>query len=322
MRSGCFGRRSEVPYQRIGGCSKDAHTKNVSLEEGPQIQSKEIDSLRDTVATQAAELSFLRESLKKLAAQDPSWTLLIRAAAAGDIKAVKRHLSKKGKKNSKGDMALMLATNVGHRDIVELMDPTDKDGVTALMRAAERGDVVVARALITKQKNLRDSDGRTALMHAAQRGCKEAVKALLEYEKGVRDSQNHNALYHALKNRHTEAARVIVPHKDPTDENGVTALMRAAVKGDAEMVRLLAPLQKGAKDKDGNTAFFHALKSKHADVATVLRRHEAPSWTPLMRAAFTGDIELAKSHLSDKDKKNRDGETALMFAQRWGAKPL
>ena len=152
MRSGCFGRRSEVPYQRIGGCSKDAHTKNVSLEEGPQIQSKEIDSLRDTVATQAAELSFLRESLKKLAAQDPSWTLLMRAAAVGDIKAVKRHLSKKGKKSVRDDMALILAPNVGHRDVVEFLDPTDKNGTTALMRAAERGDMEAVRALMPLQK--------------------------------------------------------------------------------------------------------------------------------------------------------------------------
>ena len=40
-------------------------------------------------------------------------------------------------------------------------------------------------------------------------------------------------------------ARVIVPHGDPTDENGITALMRAAARGDAEMVELLIPLQKG-----------------------------------------------------------------------------
>ena len=39
----------------------------------------------------------------------------------------------------------MLAANVGHRDVVELLDPADENGVTALMRAAERGNVVVAR---------------------------------------------------------------------------------------------------------------------------------------------------------------------------------
>ena len=242
----------------------------------------------------------------------------MRAAAAGDIKAVKKHLSKKGKKNSKGDMALMLATNVGHRDIVELMDPTDKDGVTALMRAAERGDVVVARALMTKQKKLRDSDGRMALIHAAQRGCKEVVKVLLEHEKGIRDNQSHSALYHALKTGHTQVAKVIIPYEDPTDENGVTALMRAAARGDAEMVELLAPLQKGMKDRVGNTAFVHALKNKHEGIATVLRKHEAPSWTPLMCAAVTGDVETGRRHLSDKDKKNSDGETALMLAAKVG----
>ena len=53
-----------------------------------------------------------------------------------------------------------------------------------------------------------------------------------------------------------KAAKTIMPHEDPTDENGVTALMRAAARGDAEMVELLIPIQKGMKDKDGNTAFF------------------------------------------------------------------
>ena len=93
-------------------------------------------------------------------------------------------------------------------------------------------------------------------MIAAQRGCKEAVEVLLEYEKGMRDSQSHNALHHALRSGHTEAAKIVIPHGDPTDEKGITALMRATARGDAEMVELLIPIQKGAKDKDGNTAFF------------------------------------------------------------------
>ena len=93
-------------------------------------------------------------------------------------------------------------------------------------------------------------------MIAAQRGHKEAVEALLEYEKGMSDSQSHNALYYALKGGHTEATKIVIPHGDPTDGDGITALMRAAARGDAEMVELLIPIQKGAKDKDGNAAFF------------------------------------------------------------------
>ena len=102
----------------------------------------------------------------------------------------------------------MLAANVGHRDVVELLDPADENGVTALMRAAERGNVIW-RGAMTKQKKLRDSDGKTALMHAAQRGCKEAVRVLLDHEKGMKDNQNHTALlgsqqwtYKACRDRH------------------------------------------------------------------------------------------------------------------------
>ena len=72
-------------------------------------------------------------------------------------------------------------------------------------------------------------------------------------------------------------AGVIVPHEDPTDENGVTALMRAAARGDAEMVDLLAPLQKGAKDKDGNTAFFMPSRpSTKASLCSLSNTNHAP----------------------------------------------
>ena len=102
----------------------------------------------------------------------------------------------------------------------------------------------------------RDVGDRTALVIAAQGNHKEVVKILLEHEKGMKDNQNHNALYHALNSGHIEVAKIILPHEDPTDGDGVTALMRAAARGDAEMVELLVPLQKGTKDKDGNAAFF------------------------------------------------------------------
>ena len=61
-----------------------------------------------------------------------------------------------------------------------------------------------------------------------------------------------------------------MPHEDQADENGTTALMQAATRGDTEMVELLSPLQKGMKDKDGDTAFIHALRNKHEGIALLL----------------------------------------------------
>ena len=92
-------------------------------------------------------------------------------------------------------------------------------------------------------------------MYAAKKDQTEAVEVLLEHEKGMSDNQEHNALLGSQEWAHSDRQGHRA-HEDPTDENNVTALMRAAARGDAEMVRLLAPLQKGAKDKDGNTAFF------------------------------------------------------------------
>ena len=212
----------------------------------------------------------------------------------------------------------------GRRNVAEVRGHLDEcggrdaSGRTALMIAAQQGHKKVREVLLEREKGMRVSEGMTALIHAAMNGHKGVVEVLLKHEKGMRDSQNHNALYYALKGGHTVTARVILPHDDPTDENGVTALMRAAERGDAEMVKLLAPLQKGAKDKDGNAAFIHALKNKYIGIALLLRESEALSWTPLMCAAFTGDIEIAKRHLSDKNKKNSKSETALMIAARAG----
>lgn len=71
---------------------------------------------------------------------DSSWTPLMHAVVVGDARAAKKYIdNNRNKMNKDGDTALTLAARMGHKDIVELIDPTDKDGVTALMRAADRG---------------------------------------------------------------------------------------------------------------------------------------------------------------------------------------
>ncbi|EFO61158.1 Kinase, NEK [Giardia lamblia P15] len=153
---------------------------------------------------------------------------------------------------------------------------------TPLMCAAFIGDIEMARENLF-DKDKRNSDGETALTLAGKMGHGDIVELL-----------------------------------DPADADGVTALMRAASRGDAKLVELLVPIQKGMKDKDENTAFMHALKNKQMNTTAALCKYEASSWTPLMCAAFAGNVEMARKNLSDKDKKNDDGETALMLAAKAG----
>lgn len=160
--------------------------------------------------------------------------------------------------------------------------PAKDSSWTSLMCAAAVGDIKTAKKHLA-DKNKRNNDGDTALTLAAKAGHGDMVELL-----------------------------------DPTDKDGVTALMRAAAKGDTGTVKLLMPIQKQRKDKQGNTAFMHALRNKRMDTAKVLRECEALTWTQLMYAVFLGDIELAKKHLSENDKKNNDGDTAYALAVKAG----
>lgn len=90
-----------------------------------------------------------------------------------------------------------------------------------------------------------DNHGQTALMWVAGYSPIEAIKSVLERGKDVKGDQDHSALRHALNDGRLEVTRVIISYEDPTDRNGVTALMRAAARGDTEMVRLLVPIQGG-----------------------------------------------------------------------------
>ncbi|ESU40071.1 CH-TOG protein [Giardia duodenalis] len=251
------------------------------------------------------------------------WTMLMCAAYLGDISMIFQNLGEKGQRDKLGQTALILAAQIKRNDAVKLLIAYECSisGWTSLICAAYLGDIDAVRNNL-HENGYKDITGMTALMWAAYQGHKEAVEVLIEQEKGMRDRQGYNALYWALRNRHTAAAEIIIPHEDPTDENGVTALMRAAARGDAEMVELLAPLQKGAKNKEENTAFVHALKNRHEDVAMLLYRYEALSWTPLMCAAAAGDIKAAKKYFSEKDRKNDDGDTAFMIAAKAGQESI
>jgi hypothetical protein len=70
-----------------------------------------------------------------------------------------------------------------------------------------------------------------------------------------------------------------VGYIDAQDKNGRTALMYAALRGDADMVRLL--LRFGAdgyirSTVDGATAYLCAIQSEHTEVATILANYRSP----------------------------------------------
>ncbi|EFO64707.1 Kinase, NEK [Giardia lamblia P15] len=248
-------------------------------------------------------------------------TALMIAAEKGNLEIVEALVEhEKEVKDSDGCTALVHAARAGHRDVAELLMAHEKDatGWTVLMLAAALGDTdLVSQHLDDKGK--KDKQGQTALIIAAQNGRDETVKLLMKHEGGA--SGWTNLIYSAYLGD-IDAIKENLHEKGCTDLTWASALMRAAHQDHQGAVEILFEHEKGMTDKDGNTAFMYALNNKHTSIAMFLREHEAPSWTPLMCASFTGDIETARKHLSERDKKNNDDDTALMLAARKGNKDI
>ena len=221
-------------------------------------------------------ISLLRSLASKYG---PWWTPLMRAAINGSIEIARRHLSDKDKKNNDGDTAYTLASKAGQDAILELLDPTDEDGETALMRAAERGDVEAVRALIPLQKkratsnNISERGSRTALMMAAARGHTEVVKLLVEHEGGTQDNCGYTAPMFAAKSGHADCAKLLLEREIcMQDKIGVTALMFAALGNHTECVKLLTEKEKKIRNAGGKTALDIAKNCGHIDVISILTK--------------------------------------------------
>ncbi|ESU40545.1 Ankyrin repeat protein [Giardia duodenalis] len=186
-----------------------------------------------------------------------SWTPLMYAAFVGDFKAARQHLFSKYKKNSDGDTALILAARAGQGAMLELLDPTDEDEVTALMQAAERGDVEAVRALIPLQK------GRKMTEDVIINGW------LISHG---------TALMRAVACRHAKVVRLLVEHEGGMqDDCGYTALMWAAYSNNPECVKLLARKEKDMKTTrewsgfpPGTMALNIARRKNHTEIVPIL----------------------------------------------------
>ncbi|EES99543.1 Kinase, NEK [Giardia duodenalis ATCC 50581] len=290
------------------------------LDEALKAANEEIASLRKELTTKSTRVDALKQQLadainksdklyQLVLMKDSSWTPLMCAAFLGDIETAKQHLSDKDKKNSDGDTALMIAARREHENIVELLDPTDWNGVTALMRATDRNDVKAVKALIpfqTKRKadyikiNKLEMYEGTALMVAAVCGNTEVVRLLVEHERDMRDSEGWTALMHAVACGHADCARLLVGKEvGMQDEDGKTALMLAAENNRVDCVKLLLEKESGIQKSNGAISLIMAAARGHAKCTKLLLKKEAGmqnknGLTALMVAAQKGTYRVYK----------------------------
>jgi ankyrin repeat protein len=271
-------------------------------------------------------------------------TALMMAARSGNLDAVRVLLDRSANLNAKEDLrgttALMWAAEQRHAEVVRLLVARGADvvaqskvftplqhrglgflpagfgsrtrpgtteavsvkgGLTALMFAAREGALDAAKELVSAGAavNQSSADGSDALLTAVQNGFYDLARFLLDHgaDPNHGNAKGWTPLYLAVKNRNTENSAIPGP----------------AAEGGLEFIKLL--LESGA---DPNQRIKAETELHQGMLATWLKEAGA---TPLIRAALSGDLEVARlvlAHGADPSITTFDHTTALMAASGVG----
>lgn len=164
-------------------------------------------------------------------------------------------------------------------DQKNLFNAVRSGNIAEVKRCLAAGAKINSREIVRTKPRLDDpsakteTQGDTPLMIASYDGRLEVVKLLLAHGADVNltGEAGYTPLMHAMRHRHADVAVLLLKNgakPDQRNENGQTAICFAANENDAALVTLLLDL--GA-DINGGT-----------------------SWTPLMDAAYNGQIDMVK----------------------------
>lgn len=210
---------------------------------------------------------------------DDVFTMLMQAAADGDLNKVKELLAQGAEFNSvdnNGDTALSHGAMHGHEAVVQqLLDEgagvnsANNDGDTALSLGAMHGHEYVVHQLLIKgvEFDRADNNGDTALSLGAMRGHEAVVQQLLDKGAGVHcvDINGDTPLSQAAMKGHKAVVQQLLDNSADVNHaniKGNTALSQAAKNGKTRVVKQL--LANGANPEHanahGNTALYWAHK--------------------------------------------------------------
>jgi uncharacterized protein len=222
-----------------------------------------------------------------------------------------------------------------YKAIKEGADVNDKDeqGDTALMKAAAKGNEAIVVALIAAgaRPNEKNGNGETALMKAAENGQISILKFLLAPDsvgKAADELLKKAGVDIKLGASGLALGETLV---DARDDDGQTALIRAASKNQSEAVGLLIGARASTllKTKGGRTALLIAVDEGHLDTVKVLAGAgfwntpyqarllgDRQGMTPLLVAIQKGDRELVAEVLNVPWFENNTNETSEIHAKK------
>jgi len=192
----------------------------------------------------------------------------------------------------------------------------EEQNPTKLIKAITAGNIVKARQLIAQMNieeiNVVDENGKTALLQASSKGYKEVCELLIN-----KMLANPQGFLGVMQNCWHGTPDPI----NYTDENGKTALLKAAFKGHRDVCKLLIfahPQAINAIDEDGNTALHLATYGGHKEVCELLIDKMIAN-----PQGFLGVMQNCWHEITVTiNATNEDGNTALHLATYGGYKEV
>ena len=188
-------------------------------------------------------------------------------------------------RSEKGETLALLAAYTGQPEVADML--IARGARLSLFEAAALGRSEDVKAWTTRDPGLvhgLSADGFTPLALASYFGHVRIVEHLLgmgaSLEAAAQNALKIRPLHAALAGGHMGIARRLIAagaDVNAPQQAGFTPLHQAVMRNDIEMVRLL--IEKGArtntKGDDGQTPLALAIECGHADVADLLRAHDA-----------------------------------------------
>ena len=226
------------------------------------------------------DAKLVKDLLKEYAKQQTANgdTALMYAARNGNIKIVKDLLLMESKMTMKnGETALISAVRQGQVKPLKLLIPHEakmqsKDGHTALMHAVLNNRPALVKVLAKAEHSIQTPDAQaSALMYAAESGQIPLAKPLVKLEAGLRNVNNKTAMMMAAEQGNLPLVKALMKVEGGMQDNdGYTAMMYAAMNGHKSVCTLLNKLEGNITDTNGRTAQDWASTAGHEECAVTM----------------------------------------------------
>lgn len=242
-----------------------------------------------------------------------------------------------GQPGPPGALPLLAASTGGHREVVQQLlwarcdsELRDALGNTALSRAAEAGQVEVARTLLlTANVDAENLAGQTPLLIAAMRGLFSMMCLLLRNgaDKDVADMHGYTALMASSSRGDLRGVTYLLEacaQVNKMTSKGRTALYMAAETGHFKALRCLlaARADPDVRDQHGCTALFLAAQLGRSDVVGALLEARADhdlktvnGRSPMPTAVHCGHVEVVKLFLAHASSAPCDASSLCIAVQ-------